>query len=346
MRWAYSSSSVTGGLLREELADRFPDIVLRGDVAGADREPRALQLGEDLGELRVARAEGGDAAGLAIAGVVHLGGDLGERGARFVAVLGGVLAVRGVEEVDVVAARIVARAHDLEGEARHRRGDRAAARGGLEELALVELPRLRRMREEHRLDLGVLAADALQREEEELLREPPLRFVHRARDVEREDHRGAGGGRGPAHELPEAQVVVHQRDRLVVDRRGLDGVALHRLLHGAPAVEARARAALVPAFAHVLVLVHGSGALGLELGELQLLPEPVDDLVDLELDDEADLAFAGAPLAPLRVAFLAPGLQDVAGLALALARALVHLRVGEAKPRMLQELYRHGDRAG
>src|SRR5207237_2527927 len=84
---------------------------------------------------------------------------------------------------------------------------------------------------------------------------------------------------------------------------------------------------------------------GLELGQLQLLPEPVDDLVDLELDDEADLAFAGAPLAPLRVAFLAPGLQDVAGLALALARALVHLRVGEAKPRMLQELYRHGDRA-
>src|SRR5256885_5430799 len=160
MRWAYSSSSVTGGLLREELADRFPDIVLRGDVAGADREPRALQLGEDLGELRVARAEGGDAAGLAIAGVVHLGGDLGERRARFVAVLGGVLAVRGIEEVDVVAARGVARAHDLEREARHRRGDRAAPPGGLGELALLGLPGLRGVGGEHRLDPGGLAAGA------------------------------------------------------------------------------------------------------------------------------------------------------------------------------------------
>src|SRR2546423_12419734 len=134
MRWAYSSSSVTGGLLPEELADRFPDIVLRSDVAGADREPRALQLGEDLGELRVARAEGGDAAGLAIAGVVHLGGDLGERRARFVAVLGGVLAVRGVEEVDVVAARGGAPGPDLERGAGPRRGGPAAPRPRLADL--------------------------------------------------------------------------------------------------------------------------------------------------------------------------------------------------------------------
>src|SRR5947209_1782105 len=184
MRWAYSSSSVTGGLRREELADRFPDIVLRGDVAGADREPRALQLGEDLGELRVARPEGGDAAGLAITGVVHLRGDLGERGARLVAVLGGVLAVGGVEEVDVVAARVVARFHHVEREARDARGHGAAARGRLEELALVELPGLRGVRQEHGLDLGVLAADALQREKEELLGEAALRLVHAARDVE------------------------------------------------------------------------------------------------------------------------------------------------------------------
>src|SRR2546423_15379420 len=126
MRWAYSSSSVTGGLLREDLADRLPDIVLRGDVAGADREPGALQLGEALGELRVARAEGGDAAGLAIAGVVYLGGDLGERGARLIAGLGGVLAVRGVEEVDVVAAPVVGRAHYPPGEGPHRPGGPAA----------------------------------------------------------------------------------------------------------------------------------------------------------------------------------------------------------------------------
>src|SRR5438067_12613341 len=140
MRAAYSSSSVTGGLLREELADRFPDIVLRGDVARAHRQPRALELGEDLGELRVARPEGGDAAGLAVTGVVHLRGDLGERGARLVAVLGGILAVRGVEEVDVVAPRVVARLHHVEREPHDAGGHRAAARGRLEELALVELP--------------------------------------------------------------------------------------------------------------------------------------------------------------------------------------------------------------
>src|SRR6476659_6042931 len=106
---AYSSSSVTG-LLREELPDRLPHVVLRGEVAGAHRQAAALDLGEDLGELRVARPEARHAAGLDVAGVVHLPRDVGERASRLVAVLGGVLAVRGVEEVDVVAARIVARA--------------------------------------------------------------------------------------------------------------------------------------------------------------------------------------------------------------------------------------------
>src|SRR5258708_40162574 len=175
MCWGSSSSSLTLTLLGEELADRLPDVVLRGDVAGADRGPAGLEVGEDSGELRVAGAEGGDAAGLAVAAVVHLLGDLGERAARLVAVFGGVLAVGGVEEVDVVAARIVARAHHVEREARHAGGHRAAARGRLEELALVEFPGLRGMREEHGLDLGVLAADALKGEEEELLGKAPLR---------------------------------------------------------------------------------------------------------------------------------------------------------------------------
>src|ERR1700682_6305256 len=95
MRSAYSWSSVNGGLLLEELADRAPDVFLGREVAGADRQPAALELGEDLCELRVARPEGGDAAGLDIAGVVHLARDLGEARARLVAVLGGILAVGG-----------------------------------------------------------------------------------------------------------------------------------------------------------------------------------------------------------------------------------------------------------
>ena len=107
-----------------------------------------------------------------------------------------------------------ARLHRVEREARERRGDGAAARGGLEELALVELPRLGGVREEQRLDLAVLPADALQGKEEELLGEAPLRLVHAARDVEREDHRGAGRRPRPAHQLAEAQDVVDQGDRL------------------------------------------------------------------------------------------------------------------------------------
>src|SRR5947208_10239347 len=99
MRFAWRSSSVsTLLLLREEFADRAPDVVLAAEVAGADRAAGRLQLGEDLGELRLARPEGGEAAGLDVAGVVHLRGDVAERGPRRVAVFGGVLAVGGVEE--------------------------------------------------------------------------------------------------------------------------------------------------------------------------------------------------------------------------------------------------------
>src|ERR1041385_9134251 len=170
MRFAWRSSSVsTLLLLGEELADRAPDVVLGAEVAGADRPSRGLQLGEDLGELRLARPEGGDAAGLDIAGVVDLRGDLAEQGPRLVAVFGGVLAVGGVEEIGVVAARVIAGRDGLQREPGDARGDGAAARRRLEELALLEFPGLRGVREEHRLHLGVLAADALQGEEEELL---------------------------------------------------------------------------------------------------------------------------------------------------------------------------------
>src|SRR6185503_12305659 len=113
-----SSSFTTRRLLGEELADRGPHVVLRAEVAGADRRAAGPELGEDLGELRLARPEGGDAAGLDVAGVVHLRGDVAQQAARRVAVLGGVLAVGGVEEIGVVAARVVARRHGVEREAR------------------------------------------------------------------------------------------------------------------------------------------------------------------------------------------------------------------------------------
>ena len=96
-------------------------------------------------------------------------------------------------------------------------------------------------------DLRVLAPDALQREEEERLRELALGLAHAAGDVERENHRGVVRRALPLHELAEAQIVVGERRRIRLDRAALD-----RLLHGAAAVEPRAHAALVPAFAHDL----------------------------------------------------------------------------------------------
>src|SRR6185436_6067566 len=104
MRLACCSSSFTMVLLLgEELPDRAPDVVLRAEVAGADRGAAGLELGEELGELRLARPEGGDTAGLDVAGIVHLRGDVAQQGARRVTVLGGVLAVGGVEKVHVGA---------------------------------------------------------------------------------------------------------------------------------------------------------------------------------------------------------------------------------------------------
>src|ERR1700741_2026957 len=104
MRSACCSSSVTRFRL-EEFPDRAPDVFLRAEVADADRGAEAFQLAEHLGELRLARAEGADAAGLAVAGIIQEARQLAQRAPCCVAVLGGVLAVRGVEEVGVVAAR-------------------------------------------------------------------------------------------------------------------------------------------------------------------------------------------------------------------------------------------------
>src|SRR5205814_4509636 len=89
------------------------------------------------------------------------------------------------------------------------------------------------------------------------------------------------------------------------DRVVLDGAALHRLPDRAAAIEPGGRAAPVPALAHVVGIVERRRASRLELGELQLLPQPVDDLVDLQLDHEADLAVLGAARLRGPLAFLA-----------------------------------------
>src|SRR5207247_1419415 len=83
--------------------------VLRAEPGRADGPPFRLHLAEDLGELRLARPVGGAAAGLDIARVIGLPGEIGEERGGALPVLGGVLAVGGVEEVDVVPPRVIAR---------------------------------------------------------------------------------------------------------------------------------------------------------------------------------------------------------------------------------------------
>src|SRR5439155_1013546 len=96
------------------------------------------------------------------------------------------------------------------------------------------------------------------------------------------------------------------------------------------------RAAPVPALAHVVGIVERRRAARLELGELQLLPQPVDDLVDLQLDHEADLAVLGAARLRGPLAFLASRLQHLARLAAPLARALPPLGPDQAQPRVME----------
>src|SRR4029077_13746614 len=93
---------------------------------------------------------------------------------------------------------------------------------------------------------------------------------------------------------PETQILVGE-----VGTRARRPTPLHQLLEGAAAVEARARATAVPALADPVGLLRRPDA-RLEVRQLHLLPHPVDDVVDLELEQQLDLALiapAGALLA-------------------------------------------------
>jgi hypothetical protein len=107
---------------------------------------------------------------------------------------------------------------------------------------------------------------------------------------------------------------------------------LHRtplqcFLQRAAPVEPRADAATAPAFARVVVVLDRA-LLDLEVRQLQLLPEPIDDVVDLELEDELITALLVAAGAFCRLA-VARRHELVAGLAGALADALRLLGVAQ-----------------
>src|SRR5205085_7715649 len=146
-----------------------------------------------------------------------------------------------------------------------------------------------RMGDERDLYFRVLAADPLQSEKEERFRELTLGLAHAAGNVDCENHRSVGRRPLAAYELAKAQVVVGERRRVDLDRAPTD-----RLLDCAPAVETRARSALVPAFAHVIRVFLPRRLLGLQIGKLELFPQPVEHVFDFELQYELEIALSAA----------------------------------------------------
>jgi len=125
--------------------------------------------------------------------------------------------------------------------------------------------------EEHRLDFRVLAPDSLQREEEEALREPALRLVHAARDVEREMTAALVAG------VERLTSCLKRRSSFVMERDPGADLSWIALLFTASLMffsgQGASGAALVPAFADVVGIVEARAAPRLELGELKLLPQ-------------------------------------------------------------------------
>src|SRR5690606_1210850 len=253
----------------------------------------------------------------------------------------GVVAVRRIEEIDVVPRRREARVDDLAYLAEAGRRDCAAGAGHLEELRFRELPRIGRMRDEDRLERAVLAPQALHDPEEERLRELAVALGHAARHVEQEEHDGVHGRLPALRELTEAQVLVSEgRDR------AFGAAPLHELLERAAPVEARARAAPVPSLARPVGFL-GRADARLQVRKLHLLPEPADDVVDLDLEEQLQLAFL-APAGTLARALIARRrAEHIARLHVALADALGLVRSPEPEVVVLEDPHGnpHGPRA-
>src|SRR3954469_8749548 len=112
--WAQSPSGIRRqGFLLEKFPDGAPDVLLGAEPARADRQGARPQFAEQLRELSLARAVGGNAAGLHVACLIPLPREHAERVGRDGAVFRSVLAVGGVEKVHIEASRVVARGDDF-----------------------------------------------------------------------------------------------------------------------------------------------------------------------------------------------------------------------------------------
>jgi len=137
------------------------------------------------------------------------------------------------------------------------------------------------------------------------------------------------------HQLPEAQVVVGERRRLL-----LHGAALDCLLDGTAPVQPRAGAVLVPAFAHHVGLVQRGLAARLEFRQLELLPHPVQQLIDGKLHQQRDGAILVAGMVVV-VQIVIGAAQQIARLGRTLAGAGCAGAAGEPEARMLKQAQRH-----
>jgi hypothetical protein len=93
------------------------------------------------------------------------------------------------------------------------------------------------VRDEHQLQVAVLAPQALDRPEKERLGDLPLALAHAARDVEQQDHDCLHRRLLAFGELPIAQIVVGEGGR-VLAARSLHAAPLDGLFQRAPPIEA------------------------------------------------------------------------------------------------------------
>src|SRR5690606_5702169 len=107
-------------------------------------------------------------------------------------------------------------------------------------------------------------------------------IVHARGDVEQEEGDGVGRWAPAPGKLSEAQIIVGDRNGL----RSLRTPALDHLLHGASAVQPRAGSASIPALADIGFLLDAGTCPRLQVWQLQLVPEPVEDVIDLEFQHE------------------------------------------------------------
>jgi len=196
------------------------------------------------------------------------------------------------------------------------------------------------VRHEHDVYGVIFAAQPGRHPKEKSLGQLPIALRHAAGDVEQEKDHGAHRRLAASRELAESQILIGEGRRVRVL-----GAAFDRFLEGTPAIQAGARPAPVPPLAFPFGFL-GSSDPWLQIGELHVLPEPLDDVVHFELEQEfgaASLFSAGAFLSRTAGGIRLP--EHIAGFGLPLTDALRFAGVPQPKAVMFEHAHGDSDRA-